>query len=510
MATSRTGARTELNEFNDFNDFGRVKTKKNIYRNYKFNKKAVINVKGKLPGDNQIRESNRGAVETNPDFFNPEDDVCVEGVGAPLLAPEYFKEDSTLDITVRQNLAKLGYQQLTHVQRIVIPLISRNNDHDVIVCGRTGSGKTLGYIIAAVNNAINDHKRLAVRDTCVQRNPSILILVQVNSAAMHVYNLARKLALSSSIVIGSAIGDNNRTDEFANYEKDGADILVATAGRLSDYLTSMPAMLNGVKLLVLDDAETFMRDDDWIEAITIIKEEAIGDRKCQTVCLSAGFDERSFKSFFQFCDNDHWFIDIASLGKVEKSIPQTVIDTARKNRTEETMRIMLERSVDNRYPKTIIFCNAKEIATMLSHRLRLDRTLPSTFRPRVAFLHGGTFDAASVFDAFCTEKGKRTDLTGNDSVEIDVIVTCDGYAYGIDAKVELVINFDFPTSLCVYAQRIGRVGRHGAKGGIAYTLVDSESLRVLPKRCEDNIINVLTAASDAKAKLPDSLAILLD
>uniref|UniRef100_A0A914Q2J5 Uncharacterized protein n=1 Tax=Panagrolaimus davidi TaxID=227884 RepID=A0A914Q2J5_9BILA len=88
MVTSRTDARAELNEFNGFNDFGRVKTKKNIYRNYKFNKKAVINVKGKLPEDIHIRESNRGAVETNPDFFNPEDDVCVEGVGTPHLAPE--------------------------------------------------------------------------------------------------------------------------------------------------------------------------------------------------------------------------------------------------------------------------------------------------------------------------------------------------------------------------------------------------------------------------------------
>uniref|UniRef100_A0A914ZGD1 ATP-dependent RNA helicase n=1 Tax=Panagrolaimus superbus TaxID=310955 RepID=A0A914ZGD1_9BILA len=499
----------------EYDQFGKKNVQREIFRDYRIIRKPQTRTtKAHIPTDVGIREKDL-AVQQDDEFFEFDDDIsCITtapGNNKITKAPEYFHNYDDLDKTLRNNLNALKYEQITPVQRIIVPLITgKDGRHrDVICCARTGSGKTLGYLVGAINNVIFANRTFSNREYVVQHNVSVLIMLQNNNAAGQIYNLAKHLASKTSVIIGTAIGIINRSEEIEAFNHYGADILIATIGRLTDYLTTNPNLLKGVNLLVFDDAEAFMRDEDWQKAISLIRHKNTIEGPCQTVCLSAGFDKRSFEQFTSFVEPGFWFIDIASLNKVEKRIPQIFMDTANKDRTDEIMKLLMARSKNNRYPKTIIFCNSKEVATMLSHRLRLDHKIPETFRPYAAYYHGGTYEPQSVFNAFCAERGIGEDILGDDSIEIDVLVACDGMAYGINTKVELVINFDFPASLCIYAQRIGRLCRQGVKGE-SFTLLDSQSIRKNPARIENNIRNVLHAANEANARIPDSLELFVE
>uniref|UniRef100_A0AC34GWE4 ATP-dependent RNA helicase n=1 Tax=Panagrolaimus sp. ES5 TaxID=591445 RepID=A0AC34GWE4_9BILA len=501
----------------NFDEFGRSNVKTVIYRDHRPIKKSTRITKGKIPATEGIRAEDL-AVSQKDEYFEFDQDIffmtAATGINTLTRAPEYVSQyDDELDVLLVNNLNKLQLEKLTPVQRIIVPLISGKCDrrHDVICCARANTGKSLGYLIGAINKVIKAYRTLSNREFVESRNISVLIMVDNNITAEYIYKCANLLTVNTPVKIATAIGNFNRTDESAYFEKmGGADIYIATLGRFIDYLKINPNRIKGVNLLIFDNAEKFIDDEGWLDAISLLRQKSTIEGPYQTVCLSTGFDDRSFENFKKFIDLDYWFIDIASLGKVGK-VPQTFIDIANKDRTEETMKLLMARSTGNRYPKTIIFCNSKEVATMLSHRLRLDHKIPHNFRPYAAYLHGGTFDSNTVLNAFCTERGKGVDTLGDDSVSIDVVVGCDGLA-AINTKVELVINFDFPASLCNYAQRIGRLQRQGDQGiqGDAFTLLDSQKIRRYPERVEKTIRNVLQAAHKVNARIPDSLEIFAE
>jgi len=148
-----------------------------------------------------------------------------------------------------KNIKRSGYKVPTPIQKIAIPVI--NLGRDLMACAQTGSGKTAAFLVPMINQLIIDGAELTVS------KPYVLVLSPTRELAIQIYTEARKFAYGSFIKCSILYGGTSTKYQFDNFIK-GCHILIATPGRLIDFVDKDNIKFDNLRYLVLDEADRML------------------------------------------------------------------------------------------------------------------------------------------------------------------------------------------------------------------------------------------------------------
>jgi ATP-dependent RNA helicase DeaD len=350
-----------------------------------------------------------------------------------------------LDPRLLGELAALGYEEPTPIQREAIPALLEGRD--LVGQAATGTGKTAAFALPILH-------RMAARGGDRPR-PSALVLVPTRELAMQVaeavHRYGRELGVSVlPIYGGQSFGQQLRV------LKRGVDVVVATPGRALDHIDRGTLHLETLDTVVLDEADE-MLDMGFAEDLEAILAATPDTR--QTVLFSATMPPRIAAIARRQLDNPVQ-IEVARERLPEGAVPQvrqTAYVVTRAHKTAALSRIL-----DLENPEAaLIFCRTRNEVDELSQTV-------NAHGYRAEALHGG-MDQEERDRVMKKLRGGATDL----------VIATDVAARGLDIpRLSHVINYDAPTAAEGYVHRIGRVGRAGREG-VAITLIEPREHRLL-------------------------------
>ena len=334
-----------------------------------------------------------------------------------------------------------AYLAPTPIQVAAIPAVLQGRD--VLGSAQTGSGKTVAFALPLLQQLEN-------RPLQSPRPVRVLILVPTRELAAQVGEEIRELArhqpqaLKVSIVFGG-VSINPQMMRL----RGGADIVVATPGRLLDLVNHNALTLGGVSMLVLDEADRLL-DLGFAEEFTHILKLLPLQR--QNLFFSATFPPAVQTLAHQLL-HDPVRIDVAPEPQNQPDIAQRAIAVDAGRRTQLLRHLIAQ----NHWGRVLVFVATKHAAEMVADKLRKARIYAEPFHGELS-------------------QGKRTQVLADfKASRLKVVVATDVAARGLDiAQLPVVVNFDLPRSALDYIHRIGRTGRAG-ESGVALSFVSADS-----------------------------------
>ncbi|ONM29671.1 DEAD-box ATP-dependent RNA helicase 14 [Zea mays] len=308
---------------------------------------------------------------------------------------------------------------------------------DIVAVAKTGSGKTLGYLLPGFILL----KRLHHNS---REGPTVLVLSPTRELATQIQDEAIKFGRSSRISSTCLYGGAPKGPQLRELER-GADVVVATPGRLNDILEMNKVSLRQVSYLVLDEADRMLDMGFEPQIRKIVKQ--IPPRR-QTLMYTATWPKEVRKIASDLLNNPVQ-VNIGNTDQLvaNKSITQHVEVIPHMEKSRRLDQILRSQDPGS---KIIIFCSTKRMCDQLARNL--------SRQYGASAIHGDKSQA-------------ERDSVLNDfrSGRCPVLVATDVAARGLDIKdIRIVVNYDFPTGVEDYVHRIGRTGRAGATGS-AYT-----------------------------------------
>ena len=330
-----------------------------------------------------------------------------------------------------------GYTEPTPIQAQAIPSVLMGRD--IMGIAQTGTGKTAGFTLPMIDILAQGRARARMPRSLILE-PTRELAAQV-SENFEVYGKYHKLTMA--LLIGGVSFD----DQLKKLDR-GVDVLIATPGRLLDHFGRGGLMLNGVEILVIDEADRMM-DMGFIPDVEKIV--SLMPQKHQTLFFSATMPKEIKRLADRFLD-DPKQIQVTSPSSTGENIEQFscfIPSTEPKVKREKLRKLLGQEKVKN----AIIFCNRKRDVDTLQKSLKQ---------------HG--FNAAALHGDM-NQSIRMEVLAGFKNDEIQYLIASDVAARGLDIPaVSHVFNFDVPSHAEDYIHRIGRTGRAG-RSGRAFTLV---------------------------------------
>jgi ATP-dependent RNA helicase RhlE len=342
-------------------------------------------------------------------------------------------------------LADNAYTTPTPIQAEAIPLVLAG--HDVLGGAQTGTGKTAAFGLPLLQRLSEGNKPAAG-----PRKPRALILVPTRELAVQVADSLRSYSKYIRLNVTTIFGGAGMGPQVDNLRR-GVDILVATPGRLIDHMQQGSAKLDGIEVLILDEADR-MLDMGFLPAIKRILARVPADR--QTLLFSATFEAQIKQLALEFM-RDPRQVQVATQNAIAATIQHRAhpVDGSRKR--DLLIDILTARHTE----QVLIFGKTKHGCNRLAEQLE------AAGLPALA-IHGNKSQAArqKALNAFKSGKAR-------------ILVATDVAARGLDIpNLPLVINHDLPMVAEDYVHRIGRTGRNGAQGE-ALSLVSPDEAPLL-------------------------------
>ncbi|MGI2257905.1 ATP-dependent RNA helicase SrmB [Shewanella sp. GXUN23E] len=357
-------------------------------------------------------------------------------------------EDFDLDHSLLDSLKAMGHKSPTTIQSKTLPLALEQRD--IMASAPTGTGKTASFLLPALQHLIDFPRRHPGPARVLILTPTRELASQIHRYACH---LATGLGLDIAIVTGG-VPYGPQEEVLAG----NVDMLVATPGRLVEYLDKRKFDAQSVEVLIIDEADR-MLDMGFNQVVQTLAIEAQGRK--QTMLFSATLEGYGVQKFAAELLTDPERIDADDLPRSEKAkIHQWVhLADTREHKFALLCALLAKEDVQ----RTIVFCKTREVVASLEGLLQQAGI-------QAAFLRGD-MDQKRRFQAL----GRF--IKG----EVNVLLATDVAARGIDIDdITHVINYDMPRSADVYVHRIGRTGRAGNKG-TAISLVEAHDMRILAK-----------------------------
>ncbi|KAG1707685.1 ATP-dependent RNA helicase DbpA [Nymphon striatum] len=356
------------------------------------------------------------------------------------------------------NLDSLDYKKMTPVQASSLPPILEGKD--LIVQAKTGSGKTAAFGVGLLD-------QINPRFFGVQS----LVMCPTRELADQVANELRKLARCIPNIKIVVLCGGKPLGPQADSLEHGAHIAVGTPGRLQDHLSRNTLNLDGLKTLVLDEADR-MLDMGFLDEITSIIRQTPKNR--QTLLFSATYPD-SIKKMCRSIQRDPITI------KVDSEHDTSVIEQLfYKTDTYQRLDTLLAFLEHYKPETTVVFCHTK---------IQCDEV--------AGFLQEKNVDALAIHGDL-EQRDRDQVLARFSNKSCSVLVATDVAARGLDIKsLEAVINYELPHDPEIYVHRIGRTGRAGEKGLALSLYTDSEVQRIIgieeytKKDCEYGEMNEL-------------------
>ncbi|MFQ6371799.1 DEAD/DEAH box helicase [Shewanella sp. YIC-542] len=340
--------------------------------------------------------------------------------------------DFSLDKRLLQSLNHLGITQPTEIQASAIPVALAGRD--LMASSKTGSGKTLAFLLPAL-------QRLMSTRALSKQDPRVLILLPTRELANQVYSQLRLLVANTQYKAVSILGGENFNDQAKALARN-PHFIVATPGRIADHLLQRHLYLNGLELLILDEADR-MLDLGFAAQLRIIH-RAADHRRRQTLMFSATLDHEHIHELAAELLNKPEHVAIGSSHELHQDICQRVYLCDHLDHKEALLQALLQQET---HKQVIIFTATRDDTERLATKL--------TQQGYSALALSGDLKQSArnqIMDQF--SRGQQ-----------QILVTTDVASRGLDLlNVSLVINFDMPKFAEEYVHRIGRTGRAGAKG----------------------------------------------
>ncbi|XP_037815463.1 ATP-dependent RNA helicase p62 isoform X1 [Lucilia sericata] len=335
-----------------------------------------------------------------------------------------------------KEIVRQGYKAPTPIQAQGWPIAM--SGHNFVGIAKTGSGKTLGYILPAIVH-INNQQPLQRGD-----GPIALVLAPTRELAQQIQQVATEFGSSSYVRNTCVFGGAPKGGQMRDLQR-GCEIVIATPGRLIDFLAAGATNLKRCTYLVLDEADR-MLDMGFEPQIRKIISQIRPDR--QTLMWSATWP-KEVKQLAEDFLGDYIQINIGSLELSANHNIRQVVEVCDENDKEEKLKALLSEIYDtSENPgKIIIFVETKR---RVDHLVRFIRS----FGVRCGAIHGDKSQSERDFVLREFRSGKS-----------NILVATDVAARGLDVDgIKFVINFDYPQSSEDYIHRIGRTGRSNTKG----------------------------------------------
>lgn len=356
-----------------------------------------------------------------------------------------------LDPALLRAAADKGYVAPTAIQREAIPPILQGRD--LLGAARTGSGKTAAFSLPLL-------QRLAQQAPQAPRLLRALVLVPTRELAAQVGEAMRALAQHLPVrpKIAVAFGGVSINPQMMAL-RGGADVMIATPGRLLDLLDRRALRLSAVSMLVLDEADRLF-DLGFADELGRIL--ALLPARRQNLLFSATFPE-AIQSLAEAQLRDPVRVESMEEKAAEPTILQRAIEVDAAKRTQ-----LLRRLIENSgWTRVLVFVATKHAAEIVADKLRRAGVEAEAF-------HG------------LLSQGKRTQVLADfKASRVKAVIATDLAARGIDVvQLPVVVNYDLPRSAVDYVHRIGRTGRAG-QSGLAVSFVSAATeahFRLIEKR----------------------------
>jgi ATP-dependent RNA helicase RhlE len=357
----------------------------------------------------------------------------------------------SLSAPLKSNLAKHGFAQPTPVQAQSIPPALAGRD--LVATAQTGTGKTLAFVLPVIHRLEGQPSPSGIR---------AVILSPTRELALQIHETFAKMAAGTAIRAAVAVGGMNERRQLQSIRK-GAQVLIATPGRLCDFLGRQLLELQDVFMLVLDEADR-MLDMGFLPTIRKIMAAMPPDR--QTLFFSATI-ETSVKHLVETHVRNAVRIQVGSTTRAIEKVALYLYEVEQDRKLG-----LLERMLNQEQGSFLVFARTRRGADRLSKKLAREGV-------RTAAIHGDR-----------SQNQRNQALRGFQEGEYRVLVATDVAARGIHVEgISHVVNYDLPQVPEDFIHRVGRTGRAGAHGTASTFAMRSEraSVRQIERTLETRL-----------------------
>ncbi|MFA0181555.1 DEAD/DEAH box helicase [Vibrio cyclitrophicus] len=343
-------------------------------------------------------------------------------------------------------LAELNFTAPTSVQEQAIPLVLEGKD--VLAGAQTGTGKTAAFGLPIIQRLIETKDNIIPNPKLVRA----LVLVPTRELAQQVFDNVTEYAKGTDIKVVVAYGGVSMKVQTDNL-RGGADILVATPGRLIDHMFTKNIMLSHTEVLVLDEADR-MLDMGFMPDIKRILSRMNEVR--QTLFFSATFDNK-IKAIAHRMMQSPSEIQVTPKNSTAETVTQMVYPVDKSRKSELLAYLIGSKN----WQQVLVFTKTKQGTDALVKELKLDGI-------KAASINGDKSQGA-----------RQKALDDFKSGKVRALIATDVAARGIDIQqLEQVVNYDLPFKAEDYVHRIGRTGRAG-NSGLAISLMSQDEAYLL-------------------------------
>lgn len=360
--------------------------------------------------------------------------------------------DLNLDKRLLDAISKIGFEYCTPIQAETLPWTLACED--LIGQAQTGTGKTAAFLITAIQalleTPVDEKDRFA-------SEPRVLALAPTRELAMQIAKDAEQLCQYTGHNVVTVVGGMNYDKQREQLQNEIVDILVATPGRLIDFLGSQDVFLDQIDILILDEADR-MLDMGFIPDVKRIIRKCTGKEDRQTLLFSATFNQDVLNLASMWTQNAE-FVEIEPEQKTAERVEQTVYLVSDDDKLPVLVNYLKRPEVE----KAIVFANRRDQCRDLEEDLKNQGVKVSLMSGEIA-----QNKRLKTLDQF--KKG-----------QIQVLVATDVAGRGIHVNgVTHVFNYNLPENAEDYVHRIGRTGRAG-KTGVSVSFAGEDDSFALPE-----------------------------
>ncbi len=375
------------------------------------------------PNPSQGRDEDRGEVSLNT-MEVPQDDGQT-----PFTSFD-------LDAKLQQAISGIGFEYCTPIQAEALPLTLAG--HDLIGQAQTGTGKTAAFLITAIQRMLKSPIPLEER---YASEPRILALAPTRELALQIAKDAEELCAHTGHNVVTVLGGMNYDRQRDQLRNEVVDVLVATPGRLIDFLGSQDVFLDQLDILIIDEADR-MLDMGFIPDVKRIIRKCTPKEERQTLLFSATFNQ-DVLNLASMWTRSAEFVEIEPEQKTAERVEQTVYMVSE----DDKLKVLVNYIQRPEVTKAIIFANRRDQCRDLEQDLRRQGVSTALLSGEIAQ----------------NKRLKTLDRFKDGSIK--ALVATDVAGRGIHVSgVSHVFNYNLPENAEDYVHRIGRTGRAGEHG----------------------------------------------
>ena len=360
-------------------------------------------------------------------------------------------ETLNLHPQLKRAIDALGFKDMTPIQQKVLKFTLAG--HDAIGRAQTGTGKTAAFLVSVINDLLNN----PIQEQRYRGEPRALILAPTRELALQIESDAKELTKFSDLHVVTLLGGVDFDKQKAQLDKKPVDIMVATPGRLIDFVEQKEVWLDQIEFLVIDEADRLL-DMGFIPSVKRIVRFSPRKEQRQTLMFSATFSYDVLNLAQQWLF-EPVTVEIEPEKKTNADVEQRVYMVAKSDKYKLLQDILRDEPIE----KVMIFANRRDQVRKLYDNLKRDGY-------KVVMLSG---------EIAQDKRLKMLDQFKNGQHNIMIATDVAGRGIHVDG-VSHVVNFTLLEQSDDYVHRIGRTGRAGTRG-VSISFLSEDDAFYLPE-----------------------------